>query len=102
MTKDKAAKVITKEINTRAKLNAADKYLQTKKEKEEFVEKIKNHSIEEFKTILKRLMQYITMKDYTSNQSTRSIDGIDKMTKDKAAKVITKEINTRSKLNKAD
>ena len=36
MTKDKAAKVITKEINSRAQLNKADKYLQTKKEKNRY------------------------------------------------------------------
>ena len=30
MTKDKAANIITKEINTRAKLNKADMYLQLK------------------------------------------------------------------------
>ena len=30
MTKDKAANIITKEINTRAKLNEADMYLQLK------------------------------------------------------------------------
>ena len=32
MTKDKAAKIITREINTRAKLNQADSYLKKKKE----------------------------------------------------------------------
>ena len=31
MTKDKAAKIITKEMNSRAKLNKADEYLQFKK-----------------------------------------------------------------------
>ena len=39
-------------------------------------------------------MQYITMKDYTSDQSNRSIDGIDKMTKDQLTKII---INARNK-----
>ncbi len=39
MTKDKAAKIITKEINSRAKLNKADEYL--KKKKEEFSTPIK-------------------------------------------------------------
>jgi hypothetical protein len=39
MTKDKAAKIITQEINSRAKLYTADKYLQTKKEGREFIEK---------------------------------------------------------------
>jgi hypothetical protein len=31
MTKDKAAKIITNEINSRAKLNQADSYLKKKK-----------------------------------------------------------------------
>ena len=42
MTKDKAAKIITNEINSRAKLNKADKYLQ-----------FKNNSLGELKTIFK-------------------------------------------------
>ncbi len=33
MTKDKAAKTINNEINSRAKLNQADSYLQKKKKK---------------------------------------------------------------------
>jgi hypothetical protein len=41
MTKDKAAKIITNEINSRAKLNKADSYLKKKKKKEDFIEKIK-------------------------------------------------------------
>ena len=36
MNKDKAAKIITNEINSRAKLNKADEYLKEKKNKEEF------------------------------------------------------------------
>ena len=44
MTKDKAAKIITSEINSRAKLNRADKYLQ-----------LKNNSLEELKTIFASL-----------------------------------------------
>ena len=36
MNKDKAAKIITNEINSRAKLNKADEYLKEKKKKEEF------------------------------------------------------------------
>jgi hypothetical protein len=48
MTKDKAAKIITNEINSRAKLNIADKYLQ-----------LKTNSLEELKTKFKRVMQYL-------------------------------------------
>ena len=48
MTKDKAAKVITKEINSRAKLNKEKIYVQ-----------FKNNSLEELKTIYKRVMGYL-------------------------------------------
>ena len=91
MTKDKAAKVITKEINTRAKLNTADKYLKKKKENDEFIKNIKTHSLEELEMIFKRVMQYITKKDYISNQSNAIID---KMNKDE---LINKIINLRGK-----
>ena len=66
MTKDKAAKIITREINTRAKLNKADMYLQ-----------LKNKSLEELKIIFKRVMQYVSQVDYTSSTSTRTIIGLD-------------------------
>jgi hypothetical protein len=46
MTKDKAAKIITNEINSRAKLNKADEYLQFKK-----------NSLEELKTHLEGQFQ---------------------------------------------
>ena len=52
INKDKAAKIITKEINTRSKLNKEDKYLKTKKEKEEFIEKIKNYTRNELEIII--------------------------------------------------
>ena len=39
ITRDKAAKIITNEINSRAKLNQADSYLKKKKKKEDFIEK---------------------------------------------------------------
>ena len=64
MTKDKAAKIITKEINTRSKLNKADKYLKTKKEKEEFIEKIKNYSRNELEIIIKKITGYKSNIDY--------------------------------------
>ena len=64
MTKDKAAKVITKEINSRAQLNKADKYLQTKKEKEEFIEKIKSYSRNELEIIIKKIIGYKNNIDY--------------------------------------
>ena len=44
MTNNKAAKIITKEINSRAKLNRADSYL---KEKNEIDKIIKNDEEEE-------------------------------------------------------
>ena len=55
MTKDKAAKIITKGINSRAKLNTADKYLKEKKQIEEFVGKMKRYSRNELEIIAKNL-----------------------------------------------
>jgi hypothetical protein len=49
----------------------ADKYLQ-----------FKNNSLEELKTIFKRVMQYLNNVDYTSNTSTRTINGLDDLSKD--------------------
>ena len=79
MTKDKAAKIITNEINSRAKLNTADKYLQ-----------FKNNSLEELKTIFKRVMQYLNNVDYTSSTSTRTINGLDDLSKDELIEKIIK------------
>jgi len=79
MTKDKAAKIITKEINTRAKLNKADIYL-----------KLKNNTLEELKAIFKRAIQYLTNKDFTSSTSNRTIDGIDDLSKDELVEKIIK------------
>ena len=56
MTKDKAAKIITNEINSRAKLNQADSYLKKKKKKEDFIEKINNYSRNQLEIILKKLL----------------------------------------------
>ena len=64
MTKDKAAKIITKEINSRAKLNTANSYLQTKKEKEEFIETIKSYSRNELEIIIKKIQGYKNNIDY--------------------------------------
>ena len=83
MTKDKAAKIITKEIDSRAKLNKADEYLQFKK-----------NSLEELKTIFKRVMQYLNNVDYTSSTSTRTINGLDDFSKDE---LIEKLIKLRRK-----
>jgi hypothetical protein len=79
MTKDKAAKIITNEINSRAKLNKADEYLQFKK-----------NSLEELKTIFKRVMQYLNNVDYTSSTSTRTINGLDDLSKDELIEKIIK------------
>ena len=83
MNKDKAAKIITKEIDSRAKLNKADEYLQFKK-----------NSLEERKTIFKRVMQYLNNVDYTSSTSTRTINGLDDFSKDE---LIEKLIKLRRK-----
>ena len=83
MTRDKAAKIITNEINSRAKLNRANMYLQ-----------LKNKSLEELKLIFKRVMQYVAQVDYTSSTSTRTITGLDSLSKDE---LIEKIIKLRSK-----
>ena len=77
MPKDKAANIITKEINSRAKLNKADLYL-----------KLKNNTLEELKEIFKRAIQYLTNKDFTSSTSNRTIDGIDDLSKDELVEKI--------------
>ena len=84
MTKDKAAKIITNEINSRAKLNQADKYLQ-----------FKNNSLEELKTIFKRVMQYFNNVDYTSSNSTRTITGLDNLSKDELIEKLNKLRNKK-------
>jgi hypothetical protein len=61
MTKDKAAKIITNEINSRAKLNQADSYLKKKKKKEDFIEKINNYSRNQLEIILKKIVGYKMM-----------------------------------------
>ena len=83
MTRDQAAKIITNEINSRAKLNRANMYLQ-----------LKNKSLEELKLIFKRVMQYVAQVDYTSSTSTRNITGLDSLSKDE---LIEKIIKLRSK-----
>jgi hypothetical protein len=83
MTEDKEAKIVTKEINKKAKLNKADLLL-----------KLKNNSLEELKKILKRVMEYNNKVDYTSSQSTRTINGLDDLSKDE---LIEKIMKLRSK-----
>jgi hypothetical protein len=83
MTKDKAAKIITNEINSGAKMNKADSYLQ-----------LKNNSLQELKTIFIRVMQYFNNVDYLSNTSTRTINGLDDFSIDE---LIEKLIKLRRK-----
>jgi len=85
MTEDKAAKIVAKEISNKAKINKADLLL-----------KLKNNSVEELKKIFKRVMQYNNKVDYTSSQSTRTINGLDDLSKDE---LIEKLIKLRSKRN---
>ena len=54
MTKDKAANVITKEINARAKLNTADKYLK-KKNKIDEITKNNKYTLDQLKDIFRRI-----------------------------------------------
>ena len=83
MTKDKAAKVITNKIKSRAKLN-----------KEKINVQFKNNSLAELKTIYKRVMEYFNNVDYTSSTSTRTIIGLDDLSKDE---LIEKLIKLRRK-----
>ena len=69
MTKDKAAKIITNEINSRAKLNKADSYLKTKKKKEDFIEKIKNYSRNQLEIIFKKIVGYKNNVDYFNSSN---------------------------------
>ncbi len=58
MTEDKAAKIITNEINSRAKLNQADSYLKKKKEKRNLIKKIKIYSRNQLEIIFKKIVGY--------------------------------------------
>ena len=84
ITKDKAAKIITKEITSRANLNKADIYLQ-----------LKSKSLEELRTIIKRVVQFSTHKDFTTEQSTRTISGLADWSKDELIERIIKFRNTK-------
>ena len=55
---------------------------------------IKNNSLEELKTIFKRVIQYLTNIDFTSGQSNKSIIGIDDLSKDG---LIENNVKLRSK-----
>ena len=84
ITEDKAAKIITKEISARANLNKADIYLQ-----------LKAKSLEELRTTFKRAMQFSTHKDFTSEQSTRTISGLTDWSKDELIEKIIKFRNKK-------
>ena len=62
MTKDKAAKLITNEINSRAKLNRADKYLKKKKEIEDITEN-KKYTLDQLKNVTRRILQIRFSRD---------------------------------------
>ena len=62
MNKDKSAKIITKEINTRAKLNTADKYLQ-KKNKIDEVTKNKKYTLDQLKEIFRKISAITLSRD---------------------------------------
>ena len=71
MTKDKAAKIITNEIKSRAKLNQADSYLKKKKKKEDFIEKINNYSRNQLEIILKKIVGYKNDVDYFNSSNNK-------------------------------
>ncbi len=70
MTKDKAAKVITNIINSRAKFNKADEYLKEKNE----IDKIKNYSRNQLERIFKKILGYKNNADYFDKGATHTID----------------------------
>jgi len=84
MTEDKAARIVAKKISNKAKINKADLLL-----------KLKNNSVEELKKIFKRVMQYNNKVDYTSSQSTRTINGLDDLSKDELIEKLIKLRNKR-------
>ena len=51
---------------------------------------LKNKSLEELKIIFKRVMQYVSQVDYTSSTSTRTIIGLDSLSKDELIEKIIK------------
>jgi hypothetical protein len=67
MTKDKASKIITKEIKSRAKLNKADEYLKEKNE----IDKIKNYSRNQLEIIIKKIVGYKNDVDYFNNMNNK-------------------------------
>ena len=56
MTKDKAAKIITNEINSRAKLNRANSYLKKKNEIEKIIEN-KNLPLDYLQEISRKVLK---------------------------------------------
>ena len=84
LPKIKRLKFFTKEISARANLNKADIYLQ-----------LKAKSLEELRTIFKRAMQFSTHKDFTSEESTRTISGLADWSKDELIEKIIKFRNKK-------
>jgi hypothetical protein len=82
ITKDKAAKTITKEINSRAKLSTANEYLQKENKKRKIQEEIKlifsqlnKRSSEELLQIYRRLAQYLNgLYDFSNNFTDLTIE----------------------------
>ncbi len=58
--------------------------------------KLKNNALEELTKIFKRVLQYNNKIDYTSSNSTRTINGLDDFSKDE---LIEKIIKLRCKRN---
>ena len=81
MTKDNAAKIITKEINTRAKLNKADKYLQKKKKIDEITENNK-YTLDQLKEIFRKISEVNLSRDMSGvNLDSISRDAMEKYLK---------------------
>ena len=70
MTNDKAAKIITKEINSRAKLNRADSYLKEKNE----IDKIKDYSRNQLEIIFKKIVGFKNNINFFDKNTNNTLD----------------------------
>ena len=119
INKDKAAKIITNEINSRAKLNRADKYLQKKTKIEKIIEN-KNLSLDYLQELARKVLKnrftsanegYIDMDRYSretmqdlikefSNKKTKLMEYIIKTTDKEDPQQIKMVMSQTRKTNK--
>ena len=83
MTNNKAAKIITKEINSRAKLNRADSYLKEKNE----IDKINDYSRNQLEIIFKKIVGFKNNINFFDKNKSPTLD-LNKYTEDELKKKI--------------